>query len=308
MTQNQNVNVLPALNHLRQWEPQPVQVVHVPGADGLRPGLVFRPSDYAARKGEILVGQVMRRSDTLAPLGQVGPAYTPVSNSSKVELFEMLHERGVIDTVRSGEFSGGARVWIQAKPQGGSVTLPNGHQVQANLSVLDGYDGSLSLTVVDSATNIVCRNTFATVAKKGIGTRLRHTTSVRDRFETVCLAIRDSVDNLHRSAEAWAGLSKSKVSHADGLRAMLDKFWPMPVDDATERRVANAAGVRNRIAWAYEYAPGAEPGTRFGLLQAATYYLTHEAGSDAARFESGLVGPNRTRTVQVQDWLLAQMN
>jgi len=310
---NTNTTILPVLDHLRAWEPERVAILHR-RAQGDRPaGLVFAQPD-AQQRGDVLVGQVVRRSDTKYPLGQVGPAYRTVPNSDKVALFERLVERRVIsaDAVRSGEFGGGSKIWIQAVPAGdsGGIVLPNGHRVEARFTLIDSFDGSTSLATLDSATNIVCQNTYARAYREGLGVRLKHTTNVEERFIAVVKAIHASCQGLAKDAEVYAAMQRTSVDHKGGLKAMLDKFFPLPEKDGDTgpRAHANAQEVRDSIAWAYEYAPGAAPGTRFGLLQAATYHLTHQAGREGSRLESGMIGANRKLTEQVTDWLVAQMN
>jgi phage/plasmid-like protein (TIGR03299 family) len=295
MTNNFTTVTSDPLASLRAWEP------------------VAQPAWYRDASGTMRntegVAQIVFRDDTGAALGTIGANAQLVSNNTKVQLWDRLAAAGIIRDMRCGEFAKGARVWLQgAAAQNRAEILP-GHEVRHNLSLLDAYNGSLSLSLVDSAINIVCQNTFSLVARSNAGTKLRHTGSIHSRFEALCRAIESSGKRFAASVEAYQELAAKPARFAD-LKEMLDRFFPLPTRDnagdstVTERRVAAVQATRNRIAWAHEAAPGADPGSRFGLWQAATYYITHERGRDSSRFEQQLVGEGSRLRGQILDYLL----
>lgn len=268
------------LARLRSWEPRLRPILYTVGEDS---GEQVRTADNW--------GSVVVRDDTAQPIGVVGNRYHLVPNRDKVELFDMLAERGIVINLRCGEFGGGSKVWLQGQSTERQIEIMPGHLLQHRMTICDGYDGSISMALVDTATNIVCRNTFALARKTGVGFRFRHTKSIMAQFTNAVAAIKRSIEDYEYTAARLRAASMMPASHSD-LVAMLDKFFPVPkqMPGDTDDEHAATQEKRNRISWAYEYSPGAVPGTRYGLYQAMTYYLTHESGRESHRRESNLIG------------------
>jgi len=263
------------LASLRAWEP------------------VAKPTWYRDQDGQLRntegVSKVTYHSVTGDPLGSIGAKAGTIGNGPKCDLFESLEQRGVLSNLSCGEFRGGARVWLRGKSKANSFELMPGHEIEHNLMLIDGYDGGISLMLADTAINYACENMFATLSKQKSTQRLRHTGKISERFAALVQQIHQSVTEFEKTKHALQHLTRQKAGFPD-LREMLDKFFPLPVGEATERKVANVQETRNRVAHAYEHAPGAVPGTRYGLYQAATYWLTHERGRNGSRFEQNITG------------------
>jgi phage/plasmid-like protein (TIGR03299 family) len=281
-----DINTTDPLVKIRSWEPRlsPALYEH----DGMLDGAEQH-------------GQICWRSDNGKPIGCVGPRYTTIPHAQVCDLFDQLANRGHIDrdTLRCGEFGGGSKIWIQATPQQGIVKIA-GHEVQHKFTVCDGHDGSICLAVLDSAINIRCRNTYHMAYKSGKGTRLKHTRSITGRWDDLVKSILQSSETFKQHVDLLQHATTVRTDFAD-LKAALDRYFPMPLDE-TKRATVNEK--RNRVAWAYEHAPAAQPGTRFGLYQAFTYYLSHEAGRDGTREQSVMLGTGRTMGLDVANYIL----
>lgn len=263
------------LASLRAWEP------------------VAKPTWYRDQNGQLRntesVSKVVYHSVTGDPLGSIGAKAGIVSNAAKCDFAESLEERGVWSGLSYTPFRNGARVMIRGKAAANSFELMPGHEIEHNLMLIDGYDGGISLMLADTAMNYACENMFATLSKQKSTQKLRHTGKISERFAALVQQIHQSVTEFEKTKHALQHLTRQKAQFSD-LREMLDKFFPLPVGEATERKVANVQETRNRVAHAYEHAPGAVPGTRYGLYQAATYWLTHERGRNGSRFEQNITG------------------
>tara|TARA_R110000782_G_scaffold253743_1_gene341960 strand:- start:37018 stop:37899 length:882 start_codon:yes stop_codon:yes gene_type:complete len=274
---NHTISAPKSLDTLRTWEPVAKETW-------------YRDQNGTLRNTEN-VSKVVFRNDTGAAVGSIGASAGIVSNAAKIELFESLETRGVLSNLKCGEFRGGARVWLRGTSKANSFELKPGHEIAHNLMLVDGYDGGISMLLADTAINYACENMFSTLHKAKSTQKIRHTVNVEARFAALVQQIHASVTGFEKTKAALQHLTTQRANFGD-LRAMLDEFFPMPAADADSngRKATNTQTTRNRVAWAYENAPGADAGTRYGLYQAATYWLTHERGRDGSRFEQNITG------------------
>lgn len=255
------------LSAIRSWEPI-VTDVHYETPDGML-------------KSE--TEKVVYRSDTMA---DIGSAKFVTPHSDICNLFDELLSKKIIEDVRCGVFDGGSKIWIQSKPSdGGIMEIVKGMLLQANFTFIDSYDNTYSQATVDSETNIACMNTYRSAYKNGTGIRIRHTSRLQERFAETVMAIKQSVKLLEKDVKVFRELAKASFTQADWDAAMKETF-PLPERNP---EFSGAMRNRNRLEWAYHFAPGAMPGTRLGAYQAMTYWLTHEAGR-SDRFQSNLIG------------------
>jgi phage/plasmid-like protein (TIGR03299 family) len=280
---------------LRSWEPLAVVPFYpFPGTDATARAEGFR---------------LIVRSDNGAPLGAVRAGYAGVSHADLCTLADRLADSGAVADLRAFQFGGGRRVGIQGRVTGRTLEIVPGQPVEQRFTLLDAHDGSAALAVVDSAVNIVCWNTWQTAHRTGRGARMRHTRSIAARFDAVRAHLERSAVAWQESAEAWRSLVARPMAWADFRALILDRIAPMPPAkdcEANWRARSNAQRARDALSWAWESAPGAQPGTRYGAWQAVTYYATHRAGRTAAtRDESNLRGPLATMARESLRLLLA---
>ena len=265
---------------LRVWEPVAV------------PAFYRRPHDGAM--AEATDHRLIVRSDTGAALGAVRAGYSGIPHAELCALADRLADGGTLADLRCFSFSGGKRVGIQGRVRGRTLEIVPGQPVEQQFTLLDAHDGTAALAVVDSAVAVVCRNTWQLAHRGGRGARLRHTRSIAARFDALRERIERSATAWAESAEGWRRLVAMPMPWADFRAMILDRVAPVPAPtdgEANWRARANAQRARDRLAWAYESAPGAMPGTRYGAWQALTWYATHEAGRAGSRDESNIRGP-----------------
>lgn len=278
----------PTLSHdplslLRDWEP-----VKTPG---------FYRDQTGTMQSTEGVAQIVYRSDNGAALGSIGANADVISNRAKVDLFDELRARGVLTDLSCGEFDNGQIVWLQGRSAQGRAEIRPGHEIQNRLTMVDGYVGKTTLQICDFNYNVFCKNQWRAIGRAATknGHRIRHTSRVKLRFDDVVKQIMASAERFRHNIEMLKHLDKQRADFTD-LRAMLDSIAPLPakVDQelgrVTERTIARVQNTRDRIAWAYEYAPAAAPGTRYGILQAVTYWCTHDRGHDRTRAKANMLG------------------
>jgi len=264
---------------LRSWEP------------------VKTPGFYRDQTGTIQstegVAQIVYRDDSGAALGCIGANADTVSNGAKVSLFDELRARGILADLSCGLFDNGQIVWLQGRSAQGRAEIRPGHEIQNRLTMVDGYVGKTTLQICDFNYNVFCKNQWRAIGRATTknGHRIRHTSRVKLRFDDVVKQIMASAERFRHNIEMLKHLDKQRADFTD-LRAMLDSIAPLPAegDKVTERTRTRVQNTRDRIAWAYEYAPAAAPGTRYGILQAVTYWCTHDRGHDRTRAKANMLG------------------
>jgi len=276
-------------------------VLSVPAADPLRALRSWEPvvaNAYAGPVGD-LPGvraedvRMIRRSDDGSVLGAVGNTYRLLPHADFCATYDELAQAGVIraESIRCGTFAGGRRIWAQAPIADRQADIA-GQPVQGLLTLLDSHDGTASLAALDSAVNIVCANTWQRAHRHGRGMRLRHCASVGQRWDMIRRELLRTSETWRQSVEEWRELTRRPMAFDSFRSTNLDRIAPIPEGPkATDRMRTNAQRTRDRLAWAWEAAPGAMPGTRYGAWQAVTYWATHDAGRESSRLERTMRGP-----------------
>jgi len=227
------------------------------------------------------------RTDTEEPVGLAGDGRGIIQYGEWGEVVDMLIERA------NGELSfanaikldnGGAMVMQMARK--GSVGR---YDVKDMITLITSHNGRFAATLGFSRTMVVCDNTLAHAlheAKNGI--KLKHTRHVAERFSLIADALEMS--------KAYAGALDNHTLRMMGQK-MTDDQMVRLASKLIPSDSARAEGMREKLISAWTTAPGAAPGTRWGGLQAVTYYTSHLMGSrdtgraaQAAKFESQYMG------------------
>lgn len=271
--------------------------------------------------------RVIRRVDTLEPLGVVSSQYVPISNAEIAETLdsavgsirETLPET-VGGVVAAGSWGGGRRVW--ARLDFGGVDI-GGDPIARHAIVYAAHDGGAALRIVPTTVRIFCTNQIAALARSGAGVSIRHSGDSGRALADAVRMIRDSaasvggiLDRLRNLAaapadpswtaeyfhrQAWAMLSpraRAVIASVDSAHYG-GRLAPNATERAERARARLAATVEDfaerfaRMADDADAAaiPSAIRGSRYHALQAVTESL--EWGSRAA--ESRDIGENANR-------------
>ena len=286
-----NATATDPLAKLRSWEP-------------IKTPAYYRDLNGALHSTEE-VAQAVYRSDSGEALGVIGARADVVLNKPKCDLFDELKAKKILSDLSCDEFDGGQIVYLQGRSNEGQAEIRPGHEIQHRLTLVDGYVGKVSLSMCDFMHNIFCKNQLEAIAQAAAknGHRIRHTSKVNLRFDEIVRQIMASAEQFRYNIQALKHLDSQTATFAN-MRTMLDKFLPLPEPEATERTRNRVQNIRDRVFWAYEHAPAAVPGTRYGMLQAITYYCTHERGSDRTRAKANMLGGGARLGQQAFQYLL----
>jgi phage/plasmid-like protein (TIGR03299 family) len=237
-----------------------------------------------------------------AVLGVCGKDYVPVQNHESMEFFRQFVDAGAATLETAGSLRGGKIIWALANLND-DFMASEGDVLKKYVLLSNSHEPGKSLLVKATAVRVVCANTLAMALGAGNAEfRMRHVrkfdSGARDEaLEALGLA-RGKLAEFHRNATALKNL---KMDAAQVEQWILSLVAPgaTRVDDS---RVAKA------IMESYYNAPGAEPGTGWGALNAVTHYADHVAptrkGNESRRLERAWFGDNAALKQLALDTLL----
>ena len=208
----------------------------------------------------------LQRDDTRALLGTVGKRYQPLQNTV-LTCLDAFTYRAPIE--RAGEFDGGRRVWIQTKLQ--QFDTPSGPAQLYGLAHT-GHAGEASLSYSLTGTVVVCMNSCdmaLSCAPHQIS--VRHTSGAKARLDLVQRGLAMADRYTRELQQLFGAMSRRRVEDGE-IEEFVDALFPT---NEYGDRSARATKMVERFLDGYETAPGAQPGTAWGLYQAATFYERH---------------------------------
>lgn len=220
----------------------------------------------------------LQRSSDKSVLDIVGSRYQPTQNEDVFEFFREFTEAGKAKMETAGSLRGGRYVWSLANLNA-SFTLKGGDRVNGYLLIASPHQQGKSLVIKFTTIRVVCNNTL-TLALGAAGNtwRMNH----RRTFDTITQAeakdalgiAREQLGEFETNART---LSKIKMTRADAIKALAQVFQPdFEVKDLLKD--SDLLNLKMRVLLdVNEKAPGADPNTAWGVLNAVTYYADHVA-------------------------------
>lgn len=228
------------------------------------------------RPVEVPATNVVVRNDNNAVLGVVGGRYEVLQNDI-LDVIDAITDKAPI--VRGGEFAGGKRTWLQTELC--RINTPSGEAVGHGLAHTS-HDGTQPLTFSLTGKVVVCQNTCnAALATAKNQWRIRHFASAVDRINAIRDAYASAPKYYKDLQEIFMAMGRKSVKTTD-LQDMLKTMFPCK-DEAKVSPRTEAA--RYAFLDAYCNAPGAMPGTAWGLYQASTNYIDHKRNLRASDAE-----------------------
>lgn len=252
-----------------------------------RPMFSVRIVDNAPRYTEIKGHRAITRTDTEEVLSVQGPDYSVFQNSVIAELADaIVAADGELKFGNAINMNGGRKFALQLEKAAKTGKVER----MATITLFSSHDGTLALTAGFSNTIIVCKNTFRHALDEArAGLSIRHSKNGADR-------LKQAIDVI-KAAQAFDAAWDNAMLHLMGAK-MNDLEFSAFAYKLIPGEGTRAIGMREDLAKAYRTAPGHAEGTRWGAMQAATYYTSHDRGSRMTegrevaemRFESNYIG------------------
>jgi phage/plasmid-like protein (TIGR03299 family) len=259
---------------------------------------------------------VLHRSDDAAPLSVVSTRYKVVQPSTVLEFFRDTASDNAWKLETAGVLGNGGKYWALAKTPLDASVLGDEHRAYVLLAT--SCDLSLATSALLTSVRVVCNNTLqaAMADDKGKAVKIKHSTTfnpekVREELGLVDLdaswsAFTDRMNALGeievypalateyfsellrptntapRCLHLRVQLKRERLSlQAESLETLLDAPFSGRAHKANTDQSSRAIRGLADLETSYVEAPGARPGTAYGLVQGVTHYLDHVRGKDA---------------------------
>ena len=239
-------------------------------------------------------------------LTTTGNRWHPVQNRDAFEFFKQFVDSTDITMETAGSLRQGQVVW-------GLANLGSGFTLPGTTDTLKGYVLLMSPHIQGRSviaqcvtTRVVCANTLA-IALNEKGQHSYTHSHVRafnpkEAAEMVGLA-RSAMSEFERNV---ALLTKLNLTQAEVFAILAPVYQPQTTDLVQLSDPAEQNPSLRSVLASYTDAPGATPGTGWGLLNAVTYHADHRAGKNPdARLTSAWTGTEAARKTKVLASLLA---
>ena len=258
---------------------------------------------------------VLYRSDNHDALSIVSDRYQVVQPATVMEFFRDLCADFGFKLETAGVLKNGGMYWALAEtPLNGEI---NGDTHKGYVLLATSCDGSLATHAKLTAVRVVCNNTLSLAMQRegGKHVTIKHSTTFNPAkvkqdlelvdFEASWGHFRETMENLgqirvsdDRAKEFFADLLRPKAKPRQTLAAQ--NFNDLIQANATfgeHKATTDKAPVERAIRGldtlyeCYQRAPGAAPGTAYGLVQGVTRYIDHERGKNGdKRLQSAWFG------------------
>jgi phage/plasmid-like protein (TIGR03299 family) len=253
----------------------------------------------------------LRRSSDGKVLDVVGSRYTPIQNEESFEFFTEFVEAGKATMETAGSLRGGRMVWGLANLNE-SFTLKGGDTVKGYLLVATPHEQGKSLVMKFTPVRVVCNNTITLALRRDLrgGTseyRVHHRkvfdAAALEHAKTALGIARDQMAQFEQNARA---LKAKSMRREDTIEVLAGIFQP---DAKVKELVSDESTLAPRmrdIMGALTNAPGADPDTAWGVLNAVTYWADHMASrTNDKRLSNAWFGRTALQKQEVLEVLLA---
>lgn len=230
------------------------------------------------------------REDTLQPFGIVSDRYKVIQNQTA---FEFIDEIDDIKIVRGGHTSWGS-IWLIGELPEVKVLDDS---IKPNLIFQTSHDGSVPMQSTICMLRIACQNQFThSFAESPATVRIHHRGDVTSKLSEAATVLR-SADEYIQSYQAQAEFLAAKKITPTIFNKVLEKFFNVP-EEGSKRVIERAEDRRQLFIDAYNSDDNNNlRGTRWGVINAYTDYLTHREGKAQSLFLDSVSESNELSTL-----------
>jgi phage/plasmid-like protein (TIGR03299 family) len=261
---------------------------------------------------------VIYRSDTLAPVGDVSSKYQIVQPKQTLGMFRKLVEENGWWIHTAGVLRGGARLWVMASHDSLISKVAKNDAIKCHMLVATSLDGSLRTLAKPVTERVVCANTLAmALAEDGGEVSMSHRSAfdlndMADSLDQTIVSFTQFTERMNELAETMVGTDEALAILRNLFGAPTVKALnPKAPDFEFQRLMAQVSGTDGKVREQRSVSrcmelfsgeapsPGAQlpgsVGTAWGLLNTITFHVDHELGRTAdGRMDSAWFGRGET--------------
>jgi phage/plasmid-like protein (TIGR03299 family) len=249
----------------------------------------------------------LRRSSDNRILDVVGNQWNPIQNEEAFEFFRDFVEAGDATMETAGSLKDGNYVWGLANLKT-SFKLPGKDEVKGYLLVGLPHQQGKALIIRPTAVRVVCNNTLSMALRESVAEyRHAHRSDFgEDAIKNAKEILGVSREQILEFGEQAKSLHQHKMDEAEVIRLIASVMAPKADADLMASDPTELTPRMEAIIDAYYKAPGAQPGTAWGALNAVTYWTDHMASrTQDARLTNAWIGKTARQKEQVKQVLLA---
>jgi phage/plasmid-like protein (TIGR03299 family) len=238
-----------------------------------------------------------------------GKQWFPVQNAEALEFFRQYSFAGGAQLETAGSLRGGKIVWGLAN-LGHDFYVGKGDKVKGYLLFMVPHQVGKATTIRLVRTRVVCANTMAMAMGEKTAIEYRQDHMKKFDSEAAKKAIALSHEKLTEAEKTDKKLLKLKLSHSDTVQLLANHFQPAEEkeDKAWWNKLLlpiNQNKQLTQVLNSVESAPGAMPGTGWGVLNGVTHWADHVVGrSKDTRLMRSWIGDNAKLKLAVERDLL----
>lgn len=252
-----------------------------------------RTEEVITQSGIVIPDRIaLVREDNNNVLGVHTKTYVPYQNEELLELLFKISNQTGLELHTGGSFKGGKKVWFQLKSNDLKIGTDT---IKGYISGFNSFDGSTSLAFGNSSLTVSCQNSFYRGYRE-VGTRLRHSISMKPRIEEILNRIDLLVEEEKKSFQEIQMLGNAKLTSASReLATMLilniEDEEKLATGELSERKKNNLVRFNNDL----DIELRGKGDNLWGLFSGVTRYTTHSM-KRADNTESKMFG--RTGTLE----------
>lgn len=233
----------------------------------------------------------------------VGNHYKPIQNRTAFKFFKDYVEAGDSKIETIGSFQDGRITWALSN-LGIEFTLKGGDTVKGYLLLMSPHKQGKSFVVKLTSVRVRCNNTLTMALKENTPEfRMAHRREFDEFAITSAKEVLDSARDTFNDFRAVAEQLKKIKLERDEVIELLAPVYQPKAKELTDETLSPRM---NQLLDIYQNAPGADPGTGWGVLNAVTYYSDHVAARTAdKRMANAWIGKSATQKEKVLDLLMA---
>lgn len=239
------------------------------------------------------------RNDNNKILGVVGPNWTPFQNEESFSFFNDFLETNEVSLETAGSLREGKTVWVLAKIKNAIGEVVKNDPIERYFLLSNGHDGKRSVSLGFTDTRVVCQNTLnlADTSESSKLIRVIHSKKVHKNVDEIKSIIDMTSKRFIADLEKLKALTNKGINQKD-VEMFVDKVFFKFGQEKSTRAQNKYESTLEKINELLEIGAGSNikgvRGTKYGLYQATTEYLTHHIyENDEKRLNQLWFGTNK---------------